>query len=38
MSKVLEADNYYKGNNTNLPYKWASIEVLKFNKYSAASG
>ena len=35
---TLVADSYYHSENRVLPYKWASVEVLKFGKYSAASG
>jgi hypothetical protein len=37
MATVVE-DSYYKSENKLLPYKWASPEVLKFGKYSTASG
>ena len=32
------SETYYQSQNRVLPYKWASIEVLKFGKYSSASG
>ena len=30
-------ETYYKSESRVLPYKWASIEVLKHGKYSTAS-
>ena len=38
MSRILVANNYYSNNSREIPYKWSSVEVLKFNKYSSASG
>ena len=38
MSRVLVSSDYYSNQSKELPYKWASVEVLKFNKYSIYSG
>jgi serine/threonine protein kinase len=34
---TLVSDTYYQSQNRVLPFKWASVEVLKFGKYSTAS-
>ena len=34
---TLVSETYYQSQNRLLPYKWASIEVIKFGKYSTAS-
>ena len=36
MSKVLD-DNYYENDSNQFPFKWAAVEVLRFNKFSSAS-
>lgn len=37
MAKVLGENSYYKSDNVTLPYKWCSVEVLKYGKFSFAS-
>ena len=38
MSRIVSNDTYYSSQSKEMPYKWASIEVLKFSKYSTQSG
>ena len=42
MAKLLNSDDIYQptenSNTDQKPYKWSSIEVLKYNKYSKYSG
>jgi serine/threonine protein kinase len=34
---TLVSETYYQSQSRVLPYKWASVEVIKFGKYSTAS-
>ena len=39
MARLLPPENFYENSSNNeKPYKWASVEVLKSNKYSKQSG
>jgi serine/threonine protein kinase len=37
MAKVLGDSSYYKSESMTMPYKWCSVEVLKYGKFSLAS-
>lgn len=38
MSRIIGEKEYYKSNDTTIPVKWCSLEVLKYGKFSIHSG